>query len=410
MYLNYKDLEKSIKNKDQKYKNYFDTFGFLVIKNFIDKNDFNKFLKEYDEQYKKRFNQPSIIYMLLNRLGFKGPKKFGFRHIIKSIFTLRRGMGFLPYFLEDSKIFTNFFMQKKTQDIFKYFCGKNWLYLGSDGSKFMTTSFPWHRDWYTKIPIMKCNLYFNNLPFFKGRFKIIPGSNHALDTYSKSIQNSISWPFQNKFPSGMSENNWLPAIENPRAKFSFFNIFKLKRNIFDVPHVNINLQRGDLLLFDHRSLHCVESNFPNFTRRLLTILIGKNAFDFSPNNYLLKHHTKKELMVELLDLITNERNHINCHAWGKELLKTNFIKSPHFIDIKKRKKGNHRYDFAQIKINGKFFSSSLNFNHYSNIGNRYFKIYNSIGSNNINDNSQSFSYDNVHLGINAQNIDKIETD
>ena len=206
-------------------------------------------------------------------------------------------MTFLPGFMEESKVFVELFLSKKMQDIFSYFCGDNWLYLGSDGSKFITTSFPWHRDWFTKIPIMKCNFYFNPLPFMGGKFLLIPGSNFESDNYSQMIQRCMSWPMQNKTPSGMNENNRLPVIKNPRDLFSWRNFFGGNKK-FDVPHIELSVGRGDLVLFDHRSLHCVQSTWPRFQRRLLTILIGKNAYDFSDSHYCFQRYGKEELMTD----------------------------------------------------------------------------------------------------------------
>lgn len=74
MYIEYSELKKVIHESDNKVKNYFDTFGFVVIKNVINKEEFKKFLKEYDHQYQVRANEYSPFLMLLNRLGFSGPK------------------------------------------------------------------------------------------------------------------------------------------------------------------------------------------------------------------------------------------------------------------------------------------------------------------------------------------------
>lgn len=168
MYIEFKEFVQLVQNSDDRVKNYFDTFGFIVIKNVFDRVEFKKYLKEYDLQYQIRANEYSPFLMLINRLGFSGPKKFGFRKIYNELFK-KVGMTFLPGFMEESKVFVQLFLSAKMQEIFTYFCGANWLYLGSDGSKFITTSFPWHRDWFTKIPIMKCNFYFNPIPFFGGK-------------------------------------------------------------------------------------------------------------------------------------------------------------------------------------------------------------------------------------------------
>ena len=410
MYISYKDLARDIANNDFKVKNYFDTFGFVVIQNILDKAEFKEFLKEYDVQYEIRANEYTPWKMLLNRLGFSGPKKFGFRKIAHELFK-KGGMTFLPGFIEESEKFVELFLSKKMQNIFKYFCGENWLYLGSDGSKFITTSFPWHRDWFTKAPIMKCNFYFNPLPFFGGKFFLIPGSNFESDVYAQMIQKCMSWPMQNKTPSGLNENNRIPTIKNPRDLLKLSNLFK-RSNSFDVPHIELKVGKGDLVLFDHRALHCVQSTWPRFQRRLLTFLIGKNAFDFPENHYALSHHTKDALMIDLIDLVVNERNHIGCEPWGKALLKTDFIRTTHFIEILKTPNSD-KYNLGKVRLeSGDLFKSDLDFEHYSKIGKSYredFENRNSSVAKVKDIGAQEFSYKDVHLGINSQNIRNFES-
>lgn len=311
-------------------------------------------------------------------------------------------MAFLPYFAEDSKYFTTLLSSKKMTEMFKYFCGENWLYLGSDGSRFSTTSFPWHRDWYTKVDLMKCNLYFNTIPFIGGRFLLIPGSHNIGDTYGRRIQKSISWPMQNKKPSGMNENNHIPDIVNPRGKFSFGKIFS--RSHFDVPHVKVNIKKGDLVIFDQRLMHCVETSFPQVTRRLMTFLISKNAFDLPGNHELLEKYTRQEIMTDLLDLIVNERNHIGCPPWGSAYEKSKLANSNHYIKIEKVD-GSDRYNKSSIYTSeGLIFESKLNFEYYSKLGERYRDRFSGALKASSDSMAQEFSYSDVHLGINCQNI------
>ena len=51
MYFTYTDLVESIELGDHRIKNYFDTFGFVVIKNVLSKSDFKNANTKY-----KRFN------------------------------------------------------------------------------------------------------------------------------------------------------------------------------------------------------------------------------------------------------------------------------------------------------------------------------------------------------------------
>lgn len=86
MYIGWKDLSRDIESGNPKVKNYFDTFGFVVIQDILDKKEFKKYLKEYDVQYEIRANEYTPWKMLLNRFGFSGTKKFGFRKIVHELF------------------------------------------------------------------------------------------------------------------------------------------------------------------------------------------------------------------------------------------------------------------------------------------------------------------------------------
>lgn len=402
MFVKYTELLKSIKTNDRKYANFYDTYGFLVIRGVLTRQEFVKGVKEYDSEYRRRTGEETVLKMLLNRVGFSGEKKYGFRKILATIF--KKGMAFLPCFAEDSAYFTDLIVSKKMQGIFKYFCGENWLYLGSDGSRFATTSFPWHRDWFTKIELMKCNFYFNTMPFLKGRFSIIPGTQNCNDTYVRRIQKSISWPMQNSHPSGMTENNFLPEIVNPREKNSFLGLFKRRKDVFDVPHVKLKIGNGDLVIFDQRMMHCVESSFPQTTRRLMTFLISKNAFDLPPEHETLEMFSREEVMVDLLDLIVNERNHIGCEPWGKYYDSSSLANTNHYIKIDKVGESEKYNRGAIVLDNGDRFESVIDFEKYAAIGKKYRQQYSSAQKSSSDALAQEFSYQDVHLGINCQNI------
>ncbi len=401
MHVNYKVLRSAIESGDRRYANFYDTYGFLVIRNLLSKQEFKECVREYDSEYKRRTGELSPWEILLNQLGFSGPKMYSFRQVMTAIF--RRGMSFLPYFAEDSKYFTSLLASTRMRDLFKYFCGENWLYLGSDGSRFATTSFPWHRDWYTKAELMKCNFYFNTLPFFGGRFLLIPGSQHVGDVYGRRIQKSISWPMQNKKPSGMNENEHIPDIINPREKFKFFGRFS-KTDAFDVPHVKIKVKKGDLVIFDQRMLHCVETSYPQTTRRLMTFLISKNAFDLPAEHESLEKFTRQEIMTDLLDLIVNERNHIGCQPWGAAYEESELSGSNHYIKIEKSD-GSDLYNKASgWTSEGLYFECKVDFGRYALLGASYRQKF--VGAEKAkNDHmAQAYGYHDVHLGINCQNI------
>ncbi|MGB0637020.1 MAG: hypothetical protein ACPGN6_06395 [Gammaproteobacteria bacterium] len=407
MYVEYSELSRVIDSNDSKYSNrkyanFYDTYGFLVIRNVLTPQEFAKGVEEYDCEFRRRTGEDTLLRMLRASFSFSRKKKYKLGETLDAIF--RKGMQFLPHFAEDSKFFTDLLVSQKMQGIFKYFCGEGWLYLGSDGTRFSTTSFPWHRDWLTKIELMKCNFYFNTIPFLKGRFLLIPGSQHFDGEYFQRIQKSVSWPMQNLRESGMTENNFLPEIVNPRKKRSFFNLFKRKKDAFDVPHVKLKIGNRDLLIFDQRMMHCVESSFPQVARRLLTFLISKNAFDLPPEHATLKQYSREEVMVDLLDLIVNERNHLGCEPWGKYYDSSSLANTNHYIKIDKVGNSEKFNRGAIVLDNGDQFESVIDFEKYATIGQEYRQRYSGAEKSSGNTLAQGFSYQDVHLGINSQNI------
>jgi hypothetical protein len=417
------DIYLAIQNNDKKIKNYFDIFGFVVIKGMISKSEYLRLATEYDKQYKVRFSGLTRRERIKNIF----PTGFyvgGIARLVKE-FSQREGMRFLPNFIDSSKEFTEYFFKEEMQKIYRYFAGEDFLYLGSDGSHFITTSFPWHKDWYTKNPIIKINYYFSDLPFFGGRFMLIPGSNIAGDAYAGLLQNTMSWPMQNKFPNGLNENSFLPRCENPREGYlaakwrSFKNYVTGKSDAMPVPHVSVKLNKGDIVIFDQRLIHCVESNFPIISRRLLTVLLSKNAFEFSDEHYLIKAGNKREdLMREIVDLAVSERNHIKIDPYGSAIYDHPISKSHHFVEMTKiddvNSKVEERVNFGRFacseKVYKKFgikeFSSRLDSEHYAEIGRKFRQEHEGSAKSREDVYAESYTYGDTHLGINAQNIEK----
>ena len=107
-------------------------------------------------------------------------------------------------------------------------------------------------------------------------------------------------------------------------------------------------------------------------------------------------------MSELTDLIVNERNHIGCEPYGNALKKVNFSQGSHFINIQREK--SEKYNVGSFKLkDGVVKKYNLDFEKYSAIGASYRDKCNKSDSVR-HSNSQNFSYENVHLGINAQNL------
>jgi hypothetical protein len=364
MYWTKSQLDAAIEAKDYRFRNFFDTFGFIVIREFLNEMDYIDLANEYSVQYRMREKE----------IHPQSPNP---------------DMQFLPNFVDSSPLYTDYFFSDAMQKIYRYFAGEDYLYLGSDGSHFIKTSFPWHRDWFTRTPIFKFNFYFNEHEFEGGKFMIIPGSHHVGDAYAANIQKAMAWPMPNKLPGGLGENGWLPETRNPRSPY----IEQILMHAADIPHVELTINQGDLIIFDHRAVHCVQTTKPEVPRRLLTVLLSENAFE-------TKIAEAPALMREIVDLVVSERNHIGCDAWGSAILNHAFSKSKHFIHIwKNLHDPSLRYDA------GRFYGSEyfLCQEHYAATGKAYRE---KMGATEAKTDgaSQGYSYGDVHLGINAQNV------
>ena len=138
----------------------------------------------------------------------------------------------------------------------------------------------------------------------------------------------------------------------------------------------------------------------------MTILISKNANDFADNHYALKDNTRESLMREVVDLVVSERNHIGCPPWGEYI--DPIKNSNHFISIEKTLDSEQYNKGSFLTSNGIEFTSILDKKYYANIGKSFREYSDSISNVNSNTTNKeaSYSYQDVHLGINAQNIHK----
>lgn len=281
MYFEKSELTLSINSDNNKIKNYFDTFGFVVIKNFIDKSERKKLKRNYDNEFMEKLKEASLIRMLINRLGLSGQRIFGFRDILNKIKRLP-GLLFLPNFIDNNNFFTNLFFCDFYLKTYDYFAGKDWLFMGSDGQKYVKGGgYSWHRDWHLKTPQIKIFFLIDPKIALGQNFLIIPGGQNPNDIYSRNLSKASNWPMPNDNPTGLSDQDFLPECQNPRHVFS-----SSKKSY--IPHVALMLKFGDALFFDQRNFHCLSGNLPKFDIKMMSFLISKNPFHFSTSDPVLK--------------------------------------------------------------------------------------------------------------------------
>ena len=137
----------------------------------------------------------------------------------------------------------------------------------------------------------------------------------------------------------------------------------------------------------------------------MTLLISKNAFDFSDNHYSLKNNSRESLMREVVDLVVSERNHIGIAPYGNHI--GPIENTNNFIKIEKEN-GSKEYNKGSFETSkGKKFESIMDMDFYANKGQNY-REFIETGNDTKADRVSSemdYSYGDVHLGVNAQNID-----
>ena len=235
----------------------------------------------------------------------------------------RPGQMFQPNFLDSSHELLDSVISSSTINIVKYLLGDDYIYLGSDGSCFVETSFHWHRDWFTAAPQVKINSYFNRSNYDGGRFLVIPGSHNICDFYTHSIGEGLGWPFGNTQTGGLNERKFFPFMPSPRERFSQ----PIDKFSFQTPHQALEINERDIVIFDQRMLHCVEEVSPVTPRMLCTALFTANPETVERDPFYTEYlrscsafHGRtidaKAMDSELKTLFWAERDQIGCTAYG----------------------------------------------------------------------------------------------
>lgn len=312
MYVRWSKLQKSMDNPC--YKNYVKTFGFLVVKNFFSSSEYKTWIKEYDKCYENHFKKP-----------------------FEEVMEKNAGQAMVPNFVDDSPYFAKVAFDERFTSMAKYFCGDDFLYMGSDGSSFRNSSFKWHRDWYTHTPVLKFNVYLNPSRFFGGNFLLFPGSQIPSDTYSNLLNRGLAWPFGETVEGGMNERNFFPHTPSPRQPLLRALWYRLVRRKFQLPYARLHVRRGDIVIFDQRAIHVVERTIPQVTRRLLTLLFAENPKSLPNKHYTLnppKVMTREKLSKEIDSLFWLERELIKIPPYGKYIDQNHNLYPKHLFTSK----------------------------------------------------------------------------
>jgi len=295
MEIEYKDLLDNKSKLPDSYKNFLNAFGYVVVKNFLSSKEIEFLKQKYDGIYTKHFNDP-------------------WKNIASNTIKTKSVL-MIPSFIEKDQELSEFLIEKNILELGESVIGSGAQYWGSDGSLFAHGS-RWHRDTATVGRRLKMNVYLSSASAMTGAFRIIPGSHNIGDEFSNHIGRATAWP-ESAHLGGFSEKGYFPGTISPvsRAKKLY-----LKSKKQHVPHHTISFDKGDVVLFDDRALHCVYAPVYAKLRRLITILFSEQPQQMKSHISSAINFDPKKIDEETSTLKQLECNQYSCSAYDKDFL------------------------------------------------------------------------------------------
>lgn len=131
-------------------KHFYDTFGFVVIRNFFDPMEVGIYSREFDR--------------------------------------LISATGIMACCADSSELLIKLIDRPMVVDAVGTLLGASWIYKGSDGNVFDRAT-PWHRDYFIRTPTCKILTYFD-----PSTLDVIPGSHFVDGPFSKQLNGALTWP------------------------------------------------------------------------------------------------------------------------------------------------------------------------------------------------------------------------
>jgi ectoine hydroxylase-related dioxygenase (phytanoyl-CoA dioxygenase family) len=219
-------------------KKFFDTFGYIVLRNIYDKDLLPELHQVYDEVVTSHFGK-NIEDFLIDPQPIIGG-------------------------VEQSQELLSFFQNGRILSVVDELVGDDAVFWGSDLSTFKSGS-NFHRDALGNFKFLKIGIYLQDSTAADGgHFSCIPGSHLYGDTFSDMCSAGLIWPRG----SGYREEAFIGDFD--------FNNPILKNTI---PSVNVDLSAGDIIFFDQRLVHAVPAS--NRIRRMIAITFfeGEKSFN-----------------------------------------------------------------------------------------------------------------------------------
>jgi hypothetical protein len=209
-------------------KKFFNTYGYLIIKNCLQDVDYEKLIGEYDSIFVEKYgffpNQSTAITL--------GIEKTSYLHSI----------------IENSQLIP----------LCKMIGGEDCSYVGSDLSLFYNPS-QLHRDIWSYTMVFKTGIYLQDANESKGgKFLLIPGSHRREQDFANLCSNGLRWP------SGSGYSDEILSVLDMKGGLPGASAF------LDLPVKEISINKGDVLIFDQRLVHGTTHN-PNQPRRMCAL-------------------------------------------------------------------------------------------------------------------------------------------
>lgn len=235
--------------------------------------------------------------------------------------------------IEEFSEFKSLFFTSPILDVVRNVLGDDFLYLGSDVSSWTGQTQPWHRDWLLQTPVLKVGIYLDpHQVRVGGELRIIPGSHHLNDRFSKLLGFALDWPegSRDAVGGGMNKNGFLPAnyaYSNVVIDESGYHllddvgrpIWRGIPNQISIPHVALKPQTSrDVVFFDNRCIHSGTVSIPGRKRIMATATFSCNPTNirFLEDKFYYKASDLEKASESLAKLLIIDRLfHGNSHSY-----------------------------------------------------------------------------------------------
>ena len=286
------------KDKELFFKN-----GYLVIKNFLNKNEVDEFREYVSQEYlkkikkkekKDRNNITNIVNFLA--VNYRFIKLFNNKKIKKILNILYPEQKYISSLL--NKCFHSEYIN--TQN--------NLSNFHIDNYRFTTDNDVYKQNLSEKFSILKSMIYFQDLDIYSDTLKVLPGSHK----YKFIFDDKLKIKNVNKF------------LKKKKVKLSDKIIVEIDKN---VKHLDIN--SGDLILFDIRLLHSGHSSrIKGFKNIVLTDEYERKKNEFK--EFIEKKNNIPRILIQNDYLIHNniyldhvdefyKRYHMLYRKWFKTI-------------------------------------------------------------------------------------------